>query len=101
MVVELGLKDLEIYGDSQLLISQLSKEYEVKKEHLVPYQKHAPKLLKKFNMVKINYVLRSINKMVYTRVGLASTLALGAEETMYVLFCNRWVVTPTKTKLDM
>jgi len=30
--VEMGIKDLNIYGDSQLVINQLLEEYEVKKE---------------------------------------------------------------------
>jgi len=40
MAIKMGIKDLNIYGDSQLVINQLLKEYEVKKEDLVPYHKH-------------------------------------------------------------
>jgi len=31
MAIEMGIKDLDIYGDSQLVIKQLLEEYEVKK----------------------------------------------------------------------
>jgi len=41
MAIEMGIKDLNIYGDSQLVINQLLEEYEVKKEDLVPYHWHA------------------------------------------------------------
>ena len=92
MAVGLGLKDLDIYGDSQLVISQLLGEYEVKKEDLIPHHRHATKLLEKLDNVKLNHVPRSANKMADALAGLAATLALGAEETMSVPVCNRWVV---------
>jgi len=41
MAIEVGIKDLNIYGDSQLVINQLLEEYEVKKEDLAPYHRHA------------------------------------------------------------
>jgi len=41
MAIKIGITDLNIYGDSQLVINQLLDEYEVKKEDLVPYHKHA------------------------------------------------------------
>ena len=45
MALEMGIKDLNIYGDLQLVINQLLEEYEVKKEDLVPYHRHALRLL--------------------------------------------------------
>jgi len=41
MAIRMGIKDLNIYGDSQLIINQLIEEYKVKKEDLVLYHKHA------------------------------------------------------------
>ena len=35
MAIEMGIKDLDIYGDSQLVIKQLLEEYEVKKDDLI------------------------------------------------------------------
>ncbi|KAK3042563.1 hypothetical protein RJ639_001557 [Escallonia herrerae] len=37
MALELGIPSLAVSGDSKLIINQLFKEYEVKKEDLVPY----------------------------------------------------------------
>jgi len=48
MAIEMGIKDLNIYGDSQLVINQLLEKYKVKKEDLVPYHKHALRLLDRF-----------------------------------------------------
>jgi len=45
MAIEMGITDLNICGDSQLVINQLLDEYEVKKEDLVPYHKQAVHLL--------------------------------------------------------
>lgn len=38
--------DLEIYGDSQLVINQLNGEYKVRKDTLIPYYKESMALLK-------------------------------------------------------
>ena len=36
MAIEMGIKDLNIYGDSQLVFNQLLEEYEVKKKRPCP-----------------------------------------------------------------
>jgi len=41
MAIKMGIKDLNIYSDSQLVINQLLEEYEVKKEDRIAYYKHA------------------------------------------------------------
>jgi len=41
MVIKMVIKDLDVYGDSQLVINQLLKEFGVKKDDLIPYHKHA------------------------------------------------------------
>uniref|UniRef100_A0A803NF49 Uncharacterized protein n=1 Tax=Chenopodium quinoa TaxID=63459 RepID=A0A803NF49_CHEQI len=57
-------------------------------------------ILDKFDTVRLNHVPRSANKMAYMLAGLAATLALGAEETMYVPVCNRWVVAPKEYEVE-
>ena len=79
MATEIGIKDLDIYGDSQLVIKQLLEEYEVKKDDLLPYHKYALRLLNKLETSKLQHVPRSANKMADALANLASTLALGAE----------------------
>ena len=41
MAFRMGIKDLDIYGDSQLVIKQLLEEYEVKKHDLISYYRCA------------------------------------------------------------
>ena len=87
-------KNLDIYGDSKLVIKQLLEEYEVKKDDLISYYRFASRFLNKLKIVRLEHVLGRANKMVDALVNLAATLALGAEENMNVLVCNRWVIAP-------
>ena len=49
----MGIKDLDVYGDSQLVINQLLEEYGVKKEDLFLYHRHALQILDKLDIVKL------------------------------------------------
>ena len=62
MAIEMGIKDLEMYGDSQLFIKQLLKEYEVKKDTLVLYHKYALQLLDKLETIKLQHVPRMLRR---------------------------------------
>ena len=94
MAIEMGIIDLNVYGDSQLVINQLLDQYEVKKKDLVPCHRQALRLLDKLEMVKLEHVPRSDNKMADTLANLAAPLALGAEEGMTIPVCGCWVVPP-------
>jgi len=41
MVIGMGFKDLDVYGDSQLFINKLLEEFEVNKDDLIPHNKKA------------------------------------------------------------
>ncbi|XP_074298269.1 uncharacterized protein LOC141629111 [Silene latifolia] len=45
MAIEIGVRDMDIYGDSELVVNQVLGEYEVKKEDLIPYHQRALHLL--------------------------------------------------------
>ena len=59
--IEYGVKDLEIYGDSQLVIRQIQGTYKVKSSNLVLLYKMTIDLLSTFNNVTINHVYRNNN----------------------------------------
>jgi len=80
MAIEMGITDLNVYGDSQLVINQLLDEYEVKKEDLVRYHRQALHLLNKLEMVKLEHVPRSPNKMADALTNLTANLALGQKK---------------------
>ncbi|GAA0184413.1 hypothetical protein LIER_31701 [Lithospermum erythrorhizon] len=53
VATELNIHQLEIYGDSQLVINQLFGDYEVRKAELIPYHDYAKRLLQSINLVSI------------------------------------------------
>jgi len=98
MALEMGIKDLDVYGGSQLVINQLLEEYEVMKKDLVSYHTHACQILERLDIVKLQHILRSANKMADVLENLVATLALGVKEDMAIPFCGKWVVTPLEVE---
>ena len=82
--MEIRIKDLDVYGDSQLVINQLLEEFEVKKDNLIPYHQNALQLLDKMETVKLEHVPKSANKMADALANLAATLALGPEKSITI-----------------
>ena len=98
MTLEMGIKDFDVYGDSQLVINQLLEEYKVKKEDLIPYHTLACQVLDRLDTIKLQHISRSANKMADALANLAATLALATKEDMSIQGYSRWVVTPSKEK---
>ena len=92
MAIEMKISELEIYGDSQLVINQLLTRYEVKKDNLIPYFQYASHLLEKFVTIFLEHVPRKENRMADVLANLATTLALSGDENVQVLVCCRWVL---------
>ncbi|XP_074297443.1 uncharacterized protein LOC141628169 [Silene latifolia] len=92
MAIEIGVRDMDIYGDSKLVVNQVLGEYEVKKEDLIPYHQQALQLLNQLDDIHVGHVPRSANKLADALANIAATLALGVEESMQVPVCNRWAV---------
>ena len=57
----LGIKTLEVAGDSQLIIYQMTGKYQVKNEALKPYHKEAKALEKGFEKISYNWIPREQN----------------------------------------
>jgi len=83
---------LQVFGDSKLVINQILGSYEVKKPELVPYHKYAQRLVSWLGEVTIQHVPRKENKRADALAALASTLSL-LDQTQVVV-CQRWVVPP-------
>ncbi|XP_074300732.1 uncharacterized protein LOC141632042 [Silene latifolia] len=92
MAIEIGVRGMDIYRDSELVVNQVLGEYEVKKEDLIPYHQRALQLPNQLDDIHVGHVPRSSNRLANALANLLATLALGAEESMQVLVCNRWVV---------
>ncbi|KAK2991228.1 hypothetical protein RJ640_018311 [Escallonia rubra] len=59
MALEQGIPSLVVSGDSKLVINQLLKEYEVKKEDLVPYFRYASISINKFDSVELEHFVNN------------------------------------------
>jgi len=92
---EIGVKNLEAYGDSKLIVNQARGEYEVRQEDLVPYHNAIIHMAKKFRNFYINHVPRRQNAYADALASLAASLALpaGAAEKVLVyshdLYCPK------------
>jgi ribonuclease HI len=62
MCLELQIKNINVTGDSMLIINQMNGKWKCSKEHLRPYYDKCLKLLNKFQCVSIKHVLRAFNK---------------------------------------
>jgi len=59
---ELGAKELELVGDSQLIVRQVEGAYKVKQEHLRPLREEAVHALDGFDSWSIRHVKRGENE---------------------------------------
>ena len=67
-----GAKDLLVYGDSLLVISQANKEWEVKEEKLKPYNGYLKTLMKGFAKCLFMHLSKDENQMADTLATLSS-----------------------------
>jgi len=92
---EIGVKNLEAYGDSKLIVSQVRGEYEVRHEDLILYYNATVCMAERFTNFYIDHVPRRQNAHADALASLAASLALpaGAVEKVFVyshdLYCPR------------
>lgn len=56
-----GIKNVECYGDSNLVVQQANKRWRIKKEHLMPFRNDFDIIREAFDSVKIQHVPRDSN----------------------------------------
>ncbi|XP_016199869.1 uncharacterized protein LOC107640881 [Arachis ipaensis] len=62
LILERGVKNVKIFGDSQLVVRQVSLEYRCVSENLRKYFNVATELLSKFDNVIVRHVPRELNQ---------------------------------------
>ena len=62
LAAELGVKKLQVFSDSELMVKQMSGAYKVKNEDLRPLYEEACALRRRFESVTITHVRREQNK---------------------------------------
>ncbi|XP_050278093.1 uncharacterized protein LOC126719600 [Quercus robur] len=73
---ELGVKEVEVFGDSTLVIAQAQKLWKVKEEHLKPYQQYLEDLTKTFDKIMYTIIPRAQNQFVDALATLASMVEI-------------------------
>ena len=73
---EMGVRYLEAYGDSKLIVYQVKREYEVRYEDLVPYHHVVIEMANLFDGFDIGHVSLLQNTKVDALAALAATLDL-------------------------
>ncbi|GAU51875.1 hypothetical protein TSUD_416600 [Trifolium subterraneum] len=61
--IDLRIKNINIYGDSALVINQIKGEWETRHASLIPYRDYARRLLTFFNKVELHHIPRDENQM--------------------------------------
>jgi len=61
--IDVRIKNIEIYGDSALVINQIKGKWETHHLGLVPYRDYARRLLTFFNKVELHHIPRDENQM--------------------------------------
>lgn len=92
MASEFDIKYVEVFGDSKLVINQLSYQYEVKHQNLKPYFVYARKLIDKFDGIILEHILRSKNKKVDVLANLATTLTISEDVPIDIFLSQKQIV---------
>lgn len=61
--IELGVGEIEVISDSELMVKQMRGEYKVKNEALKELNEHAARLARKLDRVRYTAVRREHNKL--------------------------------------
>ena len=61
---ELKEKEVEVFGDSTLVIAQAQKLWKMKEEHLKPYQQYLEDLTKTFDKIEYTIIPKAQNQFV-------------------------------------
>lgn len=96
IALEIGVSFIEVYGDSKLIINQLSLQYDVKHEDLKPYFAYARQLMEKFDNVMLEHVPRVENKRADALANLATALTMPDDVTLNIPLCQRWIIPPVR-----
>ena len=62
VAIDMGVRQLRVFGDSALIIYQVNGEWQTKDAKLVPYQKYLTQLIAKFEEVTFSHMSREKNQ---------------------------------------
>ena len=81
--------ELMVYSDSQLVVNQISGDYETKDERMAKYQELVRKEIMKFEVVRIEHIGREENSRVDELAGFASMADTSIPHPLLIDFLPR------------
>ncbi|KAL0539564.1 hypothetical protein IC582_023780 [Cucumis melo] len=100
MTSEFGIKCIEIFDDSKLIINQLSYQYKVKHQDLKPYFSYARRLMDKFDSIILEHITRSENKKDDALANLATALRVSEDIPINISLCQKWIVPSIESQYE-
>ncbi|XP_021321401.1 uncharacterized protein LOC110437319 [Sorghum bicolor] len=92
LALSMDIRNLQAYGDSQLVVRQINDIYEVRKPELVPYYVAARKLMEKFQNIQVSHIPRGKNASADALAKLAAALVLPGGEPAEIKIEERWLL---------
>ncbi|XP_043687613.1 uncharacterized protein LOC122638831 [Telopea speciosissima] len=80
--ISIGVKKLEVYGDSSIVIFKVQGRWKTKDEKLKPYQEYIEALVEHFTEINFDYFPRDSNRFADALATLASMMDFGPGETI-------------------
>ena len=78
--LEFGAHELEVFGDSLLIVLETNGEWQARDPKLIPYQRYISQLVPKFKYVTFMYTPRAHNHFADALATLASLIKLTKED---------------------
>ncbi|XP_075663114.1 uncharacterized protein LOC142632625 [Castanea sativa] len=73
--MDLGAREVEVYSDSLLVVSQVQGNFEARDPRMIEYLRLAKQMMDNFDMVKIEWIARGQNRHADSLATLASSIA--------------------------
>ncbi|XP_043717646.1 uncharacterized protein LOC122665557 [Telopea speciosissima] len=86
--LSIGLKRLEVYGDSSLIICQMQGKWKTTDEKLIPYQEHVETLSREFKEITFSYLPKDNNRLADAFATLASMVEMESEIKVHPITIN-------------
>ena len=91
---QMGVKYIEAYGDSKLIVNQTKTQYEVRHEDLIPYHHAAIKLANLFYGFYISHMPHLLNTKADALAALTAIMVLPADINYYLTVATRHLFCP-------
>uniref|UniRef100_A0A2N9I4Q5 Uncharacterized protein n=1 Tax=Fagus sylvatica TaxID=28930 RepID=A0A2N9I4Q5_FAGSY len=89
--LEFGAYELEVFGDSLLIVSQTNGEWQARDPKLIPYQRYISRLVPKFKYVTFTYTPRAHNHFADALATLASLIKLEIDDKPWYYDIKRFI----------